>query len=110
MRCPYLDKQELCSIYSTRPGCCRSFPNGTPGMFCESSASACVYDAIGNLDCFSCKDKCCNHLAIPKTTPVEKVINLLDISCARCKEIYVDKEESITLSIMYSTSKSDNSG
>ena len=110
MRCPYLDEQELCSIYSTRPGCCRSFPNSTPGMFCESSASKCVYDFAGNLDCLSCKDKCCNHLAIPETTPIWEVIKLLDVSCVTCKEIYVDKAESNNDSIIYSTSKSVSSG
>ena len=88
MQCPYLDEQELCSIYSARPSCCRNFPNSTPGMFCETSASKCTYDAVGNLDCFNCQDKCCRHLAIPDSTPVWEVIQLLDISCVECKEIY----------------------
>ena len=88
MKCPYLDEQELCSIYEARPGCCRNFPNSTPGMFCEASAVKCTYDAAGNLDCFSCKDKCCRHLAIPDFTPVWEVVKLLDISCIECKEIY----------------------
>ena len=88
MRCPYLDEQEMCSIYLSRPSCCRSFPNNTPGMFCETSSSKCTYDLQGNLDCFNCKDKCCNHLAIPESTPVWKVIELLNISCGDCKKTY----------------------
>jgi hypothetical protein len=87
MRCPYLDEQGLCSIYPQRFSCCRNFPNRTKGMFCAET-TRCVYDENGNLDCFNCKDKCCNHLDIPDDTPIWEVVRLLDISCNTCKEIY----------------------
>jgi Fe-S-cluster containining protein len=83
IRCPHLNEQELCSIYETRPSCCRNFPNRNEGMFCSDSYKTCVYDSQGNLDCASCKDKCCNHLEIAVFD-----IKLLDISCAECKEKY----------------------
>jgi Fe-S-cluster containining protein len=81
IRCPYLNNDELCSIYETRPSCCRNFPNRTLGMFC--SETKCVYDALGNLDCANCKDKCCSHLEMEVFD-----IKLLDISCSTCKEVY----------------------
>ena len=84
IRCPYLNNDELCSIYETRPSCCRNFPNRNEGMFC--SESKCVYDANGNLDCVNCKDKCCNHLEMEVFD-----IKLLDISCSTCKEVYCSK-------------------
>ena len=79
--CPYLNADELCSIYETRPSCCRNFPNRNTGMFC--SETKCVYDALGNLDCANCKDKCCKHLEMEVFD-----IKLLDISCSTCKETY----------------------
>ena len=79
--CPYLNADELCSIYETRPSCCRNFPNRNTGMFC--SETKCVYDALGNLDCANCKDKCCKHLEMSVFD-----IKLLDISCSTCKETY----------------------
>ena len=79
--CPYLDENELCSIYEVRPSCCRNFPNGNSGMFC--SDTVCVYDSLGNLDCKNCKDKCCKHLEMEIFD-----IKLLDISCTKCKEVY----------------------
>ena len=50
-------------------------------MFC--SETKCVYDALGNLDCANCKDKCCRHLEMEVFD-----IKLLDISCSTCKETY----------------------
>jgi hypothetical protein len=50
-------------------------------MFC--SETKCVYDALGNLDCANCKDKCCKHLEMSVFD-----IKLLDISCLTCKETY----------------------
>ena len=82
--CPYLNADELCSIYETRPSCCRNFPNRNTGMFC--SETKCVYDALGNLDCANCKDKCCKHLEMSVFD-----IKLLDISCSTCKETYCSK-------------------
>ena len=87
MICPYLDENKLCSIYEFRFSCCKSFPNKESGMFCNET-TRCVYDANGNIDCFSCKDKCCEHLEIPDNTPIWDVINLLNISCLKCKETY----------------------
>jgi hypothetical protein len=84
INCPYLNADELCSIYETRPSCCRNFPNRNTGMFC--SETKCVYDALGNLDCANCKDKCCKHLEMEVFD-----INLLDISCLTCKETYCSK-------------------
>jgi len=82
--CPYLNADELCSIYETRPSCCRNFPNRNTGMFC--SETKCVYDALGNLDCANCKDKCCKHLEMEVFD-----IKLLNISCSTCKETYCSK-------------------
>ena len=81
IRCPYLDKDELCSIYENRFSCCRNFPNRNSGMFCAEAK--CVYDALGNVDCMNCKDKCCNHLEMEVFDA-----KLLDISCLDCKEKY----------------------
>ena len=81
IRCPYLDKDERCSIYETRFSCCRNFPNRNTGMFC--SEAKCVYNSLGNLDCANCKDKCCNHLEMEIFD-----VKLLDISCVECKEKY----------------------
>ena len=89
MRCPYLDENELCSIYDNRPNCCRNFPNRESGMFC--STTVCVYDAAGNLDCMNCKDKCCNHLEMEVFD-----IKLLDMSCSTCKATYCSTEKVIT--------------
>ena len=89
MICPYLDENKLCSIYEFRFNCCRSFPNRETGMFC-SETTRCVYDANGNVDCFNCKDKCCEHLEIPDNTPIWEVVKILDISCVKCKETYCD--------------------
>ena len=69
--CPYLNADELCSIYETRPSCCRNFPNRNTGMFC--SETKCVYDALGNLDCANCKDKCCKHLEMSVKWKGEKL-------------------------------------
>ena len=54
-------------------------------MFC--SETKCVYDALGNLDCANCKDKCCKHLEMEVFD-----IKLLDISCSTCKETYCSKQ------------------
>jgi len=53
-------------------------------MFC--SETKCVYDALDNLDCANCKDKCCKHLEMEVFD-----IKLLDISCSTCKETYCSK-------------------
>lgn len=87
MICPYLDENKLCSIYEFRFNCCRNFPNKETGMFC-SETPRCVYDAKGNVDCFNCKDKCCEHLEIPDNTPIWEVVKILNISCIKCKETY----------------------
>jgi hypothetical protein len=87
MICPYLDENKLCSIYEFRFNCCRNFPNKETGMFC-SETTRCVYDAKGNVDCFNCKDKCCEHLEIPDNTPIWEVVKILNISCIKCKETY----------------------
>ena len=84
--CPYLHPvSETCTIYDKRFSCCRNYPQKEEGMFCNDSK--CVYDANGNLDCGSCKDKCCKHLAMD----VFK-IELMDMSCQECKSVYCDKK------------------
>jgi hypothetical protein len=88
IRCPHLNEKELCSIYETRPSCCRNFPNLNKGMFCSDSYKRCVYDSLGNLNCANCKDKCCNHLEM-KTFDIK----LLNISCVECKEKYCNKDK-----------------
>lgn len=79
MICPHF-KDELCSIYETRPQCCRNFPNRNEGMFCVDSKC--------NNDCINCKDKCCRHI---EGTDVKNIIQILDISCNDCKRIYCKK-------------------
>ena len=82
--CPHLDANERCGIYETRPSCCRNYPRLDEGMFCNNSK--CVYDTQGNLDCASCKDKCCEHLRMEAFD-----LRLLDMNCEECKETYCSK-------------------
>lgn len=86
-RCPYLNDQELCSIYEQRFSCCGNFPNRNTGMYC-SETTKCVYTPSGDLDCFNCQDKCCNHLDIPALTPVWQVVKYLSMDCDTCRELY----------------------
>lgn len=85
IRCPLLDSNGLCTIYENRPSCCRNYPNKTEGMFCNDNK--CIYDEQGNLDCFNCKDKCCNYLRMD-TFDLDK----MNISCEECKEVYCNDE------------------
>ena len=81
MICPYF-KNELCTIYETRPLCCRNFPNREEGMYCSTSKC--------DNDCLNCKDKCCRHIAIKDLT---NFIQILDITCDTCKRIYCNTKK-----------------
>ncbi|WP_082542395.1 MULTISPECIES: YkgJ family cysteine cluster protein [unclassified Mesorhizobium] len=77
MRCPFLTADELCSIYDTRPECCRSFPSKSPNCFVPDWC---------DLDCRNCKDKCCNYISLDdktKTLPAD-FYRSLDIKCEDC--------------------------
>ena len=84
MRCPYLTKDELCSIYETRPECCRSFPSKSPN---------CYVPEWCDLDCKNCKDKCCNYISLDSKTGNEpKPIDFyrsLNIKCENCTQCWV---------------------
>lgn len=78
-RCPYLTKEELCSIYDNRPKCCRNFPNRQEGSFCYIPNRC-------NLNCKECKDKCCNYISLDESGDF---IISLDITCDKCAEKWV---------------------
>lgn len=73
--CPYLTKDELCSIYSNRPDCCRNFPN------ISNSHAYCNHANMCDLDCMNCKDKCCNNIVLDESGDF---IKSLSISCDAC--------------------------
>ncbi len=81
-RCPYLSKEELCSIYDSRPSCCRSFPNRTN--------SNCYIPDYCDVDCKNCKDKCCNYISLSTGTnePID-FFNNLNIECDNCTQCWI---------------------
>lgn len=79
--CPHF-VNGLCSIYDTRPSCCRNFPNRNLGMFCADSKC--------DEDCANCKDKCCTHIVAPSP---DLVIAVLSITCSECQNIYCNRDK-----------------
>lgn len=77
--CPYLNSDELCSIYNIRPECCRNFPN--------KSNPKCVDAFRCDLDCKNCKDKCCKHILLTVDSDYESdFIASLNIKCDSCNQ------------------------
>ena len=85
VRCPYLTEDELCSIYETRPECCRSFPN--------RNSPNCYVPDYCDLDCKNCKDKCCNYISLDsESSNPPKPIDFyrsLDIKCDNCTQCWI---------------------
>jgi hypothetical protein len=82
--CPYL-KDDLCSIYDTRPTCCRNYPGkGRKFPFSKKVIHTC--DSV----CSACptEKKCCSNImvTIPNPTP-EQVYKFLDQTiCETCNK------------------------
>ena len=83
-RCPYLNEQELCSIYEDRPQCCRAFPNVANPHFCSDSYRC-------DLNCTACVDKCCKniYIAVSGEAKPQDFIDALNIPCENCNQKWV---------------------
>lgn len=84
--CPYLDKDELCSIYDTRPECCRNYPGkGIKYPFTTKEIHSC------DSNCSACVDKCCKNVQVPIhiiDPPPEFFIKAHSGSCADCPKTF----------------------
>ena len=82
--CPYLDSNELCSIYEDRPLCCRNYPGkGIKFPFTNHIKHTC------DQDCANCVGKCCESISVLKwQTSPEDIIRHLSISCDSCNKTF----------------------
>jgi Fe-S-cluster containining protein len=83
--CPFLDKDELCSIYETRPSCCRSYPGkGRKYPFTAKIIHSC------DSNCSACINKCCKNVQIATNatpTPAD-FLEGLNVSCSECPKTF----------------------
>lgn len=89
--CPML-KNNCCTIYETRPSCCRNHPQNNG--YCVSGDCLLIGKEKNTKEssviCIECGAKCCKRILIPKNQIITKkfMLRWMDIDCQTCRNLF----------------------
>lgn len=89
--CPLL-KDNQCSIYKTRPNCCKNYPQNN--SYCSTADCLLIgkdkNTRESSIICARCDAKCCKRILIPKNQIItnEFILKWMNIDCQTCRKLF----------------------